>query len=131
MPKHLEPHKWQKGISSPNKQGRPKSLKTILQNECSLTPTQTNEAILSMLAMTKAEIEQQANNPDSPMFYRIIGKAMLKSYSNGSLYAVESLLNRAVGMPKQQTDITTTQETPIFVTLDIDGKTKPLNLDVR
>ena len=45
MPKHLEPHKWQKGISSPNKQGRPKSLKTILQNECSLTPTQTNEAI--------------------------------------------------------------------------------------
>lgn len=131
MPEHLEPHKWQKGIPSPNKQGRPKSLKTILNSEYAMTQAQCNEAILSMLAMTKTQIEQETNNPDSPMFYRIIGKAMLKSYSNGSLYAVESLLNRAVGMPKQQTDITTTQEIPIFVTLDIDGKTKPLNLDVR
>jgi hypothetical protein len=131
MPEHLEPHKWQKGISSPNKQGRPKSLKTILQSEYAITQTQCNDVILSMLAMTKAEIEQQTNNADSPMFYRIVGKAMLKSFSNGSLYALESLLNRAVGMPKQQTDITTTQERPIFVTLDIDGNTQPLNLDVR
>ena len=131
MPKHLEPHKWQKGIPSPNKQGRPKSLKTILHSEYAITQAQCNEAILSMLAMTKTEIEQQVNNPDSPMFYRIIGKAMLKSFSNGSLYALESLLNRAVGMTRQQTELTTISEQPIFVTMNIDGSFKPLNLDIE
>ena len=73
-----------------------------------------------MLAMTKTEIEQQVNNPDSPMFYRIIGKAMLKSFSNGSLYALESLLNRAVGMPKYQAEIESNLRQEINVTLDLD-----------
>jgi hypothetical protein len=54
------------------------------------------------------------------MFYRIIGKALIKSFNSGSLYAVESLLNRAVGMPKQQTELTTFKEQPIFVGIDLD-----------
>jgi hypothetical protein len=131
MPQHLQQHQWNKGIQSPNPSGRPKSLKTILQSECSLTPTQTNEAILSMLAMTKDQIEYYTNDPQSPMFYRIIGKALIKSFNSGSLYAVESLLNRAVGMPKQQTEVTTFQEQPIFVTLDIDGNHQPLDIDIK
>jgi len=118
MPEHLEPYKWQKGISSPNKKGRPKSLKTILHSEYGITQTQCNEVILSMLGMTKAEIEQQTNNPDSPMLHRIIGKAMLKSFSNGSLYALESLLNRAVGMPKKQSEIVF-EDKKIDVTLNL------------
>jgi hypothetical protein len=73
-----------------------------------------------MLAMTKTQIEQESNNPDSPMFTRIIGKAMLKSLNNSSLYALESLLNRSIGMPRQQTDLRTTTEQPIFVSLNLD-----------
>jgi hypothetical protein len=120
MPEHLEPYKWQKGISSPNKNGRPKSLKTILQSEYAITQAQCNESILCMLGMTKTEIEEQTNNPDSPMIYRIIGKAMLKSFSNGNLYALESILNRAVGMPKQQTELHSNLTKEIKVTLKLD-----------
>lgn len=127
----LERYKWQKGQPSPNKNGRPKALKTILNNQFSMTQTQCNDVILSMLGMTKAQIETQTNDPDTPMFQKIIGKAMIKSYNNGSLYALESLLNRSMGMPRQQTELTTIQEQPIFVTLDIDGKTKPLNIDIE
>jgi hypothetical protein len=54
------------------------------------------------------------------MFTRIISKALLKSYNNGNLYALESLLNRTQGMPKQQTELKTTQEKPIFVSLNLD-----------
>jgi hypothetical protein len=60
---------------------------------------------------------------------QIISKALIKSYNNGTLYALESLLNRTQGMPKQQTELKTSQEHPIFVTLDIDGNHQPLNLD--
>jgi hypothetical protein len=122
MNQHLDKYKWQKGQPSPNKQGRPKALKTILNNQFSMTPTQCNDVILSMLGMTKAQIETQTNNPDTPMFEKIIGKAMIKSYNNGSLYALESLLNRSIGLPKQQIDTTLTTEKPIFVTLDINSK---------
>lgn len=128
---HLDKYKWQKGQPSPNQQGRPKALKTILNSQFSMTPTQCNDAILSMLGMTKAQIETQTSNPDTPMFQKIIGKAMLKSYNNGSLYALESLLNRSMGMPRQQTELTTPKEHPIFVTLDLNGNTKPLDLDVE
>jgi len=122
MNQHLDKYKWKKGQPSPNKQGRPKALKTILNNQFSMTPTQCNDVILSMLGMTKAQIETQTNNPDTPMFEKIIGKAMIKSYNNGSLYALESLLNRSIGLPKQQIDTTLTTEKPIFVTLDINSK---------
>lgn len=128
--RHLTPHKWEKGKASPNPQGRPKSLKTILKIECNLTPSQTNDAILNLLMHTKGEIEDICNDDTQPIFTRIIAKAILKSYELGNLYALESLLNRTQGMPKQQTELTTFKEHPIFVTLDIDGNHQPLNLDI-
>ena len=120
MANHLEKYKWKKGQQSPHPEGRPKSLKTILKTDYSLTQTQCNEAILSMLGKTKSEIESEVNNTEAPMFNRIIAKALLKSYQNGSLYAIESLLNRSIGMPKQQTEIQSNQVQCINVTLDLE-----------
>jgi len=119
---HLEPFKWEKGKASPNPQGRPKSLKNMLKQEYDLTPTQTNDAILNLLMHTKSQIEDICNDDTQPMFNRIIGKALIKSYNNGNLYALESLLNRTQGMPRQQTDINASFEKPIFVSLDLDVK---------
>ena len=119
MRKHLEKYKWQKGIESPNKNGRPKSLKTILNSEYAMTQAQCNEAILSMLAMSKQQVEMKANDSESAMFFRIIGKAILKSHQNGSLYVLESLLNRTLGMPKQQTEIQNKQHQVMNVTLKL------------
>jgi hypothetical protein len=89
----------------PHPEGRPKSLKTILKTDYSCTQTQCNDAIFSMLGMTKSEIETEVNNLESPIFDMIIAKALLKSYHNGSIYAIESLLNRSLGLPKQQSEI--------------------------
>lgn len=119
---HLERFKWEPGNPSPNPNGRPKSLKTMLKTDYGLTPSQTNSAILNLLMHTKSEIEHICNDDTQPMFNRIISKALIKSYNNGSLYALESLLNRTQGMPRQQTELTTTQEHPIFVSLDLDIK---------
>ena len=119
---HLERFKWTPGSHSPNKNGRPKSLKTLLKHECGLTQAQTNEAILNLLMHSKNEIEDISTDENQPMFTRIISKALLKSYNNGNLYALESLLNRTQGLPKQQTELTTTKEQPIFVSLDLDIK---------
>jgi len=127
---HLMPHKWEKGKASPNPLGRPKSLKNMLKLEYDLTPSQTNEAILSLLMHTKSQMQSISHDDTQPMFTRIIAKAILKSYDMGNLYALESLLNRTQGMPKQQTELKSIQEQPIFVTLDIDGNHKPLNIDV-
>ena len=119
MSNHLDKFKWQKGQPSPNRNGRPKALKTILNSNFGMTQSQCNDAILSMLSMTKEQVQTECNNPDAPMLNRIIAKAMLKSYNNGSLYALESLLNRTMGMPRQQTELTTTEQSPIFVTLNL------------
>lgn len=119
---HLERYKWEKGNTSPNPQGRPKSLKNVLKEQCNLTQSQTNDAILNLLMHTKNEIDHICNDETQPMFTRIISKALLKSYNNGNLYALESLLNRTQGLPKQQTELKTTQEQPIFVSLDLDVK---------
>ena len=119
---HLERFKWIPGSPSPNKNGRPKSLKNILKKEHGMTLTQANELILNLLTHTKYQIDAISNDDSEPIFTRIVSKALLKSYNNGNLYALESLLNRTHGMPKQQTELTTKNDKPIFVTLDLNVK---------
>ena len=118
MSNHLEKYQWKKGQESPHPEGRPKSLRTILKTDYNLTQTQCNEVILSMLVMTKSEVESELNNFESPIFKRIVAKALLKSFQNGSLYAIESLLNRSMGMPKQQREAQI-KEKKINVTLKL------------
>lgn len=119
MTKHLEKYKWEKGMQSPNKNGRPKSLKTILNSEYAMTQTQCNEAILSILAMSKQQVEIMADDSESAMFFRIIGKALLKSHQNSSLYVLESLLNRSFGKPKEQKKYQYDKIKEVNITLDI------------
>jgi hypothetical protein len=117
---HLQPFKWERGITSPNPNGRPKMLKTMLKHECNLTPSQTNEAIMSILAYTRNEIQYLALDESQPMYARMIANALIKDYQRGSLNSLESLLNRTQGTPKQQIQVDTFNERPIFVGIDLD-----------
>jgi hypothetical protein len=117
---HLQPFKWERGITSPNPNGRPKSLKTMLKHECNLTPSQTNEAIMSILTFTRNEIQYLALDESQPMYARMIATALIKDYERGSLNSLESLLNRTQGTPKQQIQVDTFNERPIFVGIDLD-----------
>ena len=116
---HLNDFKWKRGNVSPNPNGRGKSLKTMLKTEYNLTQSQTNDILLSLLTLNKSEIENMCNDENEMMLNRIVCKALMKSYNNGSLYALESLLNRTQGLPRQQMDTTITSNQPIFVTLKL------------
>ena len=116
---HLEPFKWKPGTSSPNPQGRPLKLATILKRQ-GITQTQCNDLILQILSMTRNEIQSLALDETAPMIERIISNALLKSHQQSNLYALESLLNRTFGTPKQTTFNNQTTEKPIFVSLNLD-----------
>jgi len=51
---------------------------------------------------------------------RIVAKAILKDFSKGSLYNVDTLMNRAIGKPKETTSIEKDNKIEI---LFIKGKT--------
>ncbi len=116
---HLESFKWKPGTQSPNPNGRPLKLATILKRQ-GITQTQCNDLILQILSMTRNEIQSLALDETAPMIERIISNALLKSHQQSNLYALESLLNRTFGTPKQTTFNNQITEKPIFVSLNLD-----------
>ena len=115
---HLESFKWKPGTQSPNPNGRPPKLTTILKRQ-GITQTQCNDLILQILTMTKNEIEHLAMDETATMFERIISNALIHSHRHSNLNALEPLLNRTLGMPKQTTS-TPIQERPIFIGINLD-----------
>lgn len=120
---HLESFKWKPGTQSPNPNGRPLKLTTILKRQ-GITQTQCNDLILQILSMTRNEIQFIALDETAPMIERIISNALLKSHHQSNLYALESLLNRTFGTPKQTTFSNQIIEKPIFVSLNLDVPNK-------
>ena len=51
---------------------------------------------------------------------KTIAKAMMKSYKNGSLYSMDTLLTRVFGKPKEQMDMKTDSTIEVIF---VDGKT--------
>lgn len=97
--------KWQPGQPSPNPNGRKPKFVTTFQKQ-GLTQSEVNDIILEMLAMTEPELIQVSESKESTIFEKIIAKALMNGVKKGSLYAMESLLNRTIGMPKVTQDIT-------------------------
>jgi hypothetical protein len=115
---HLDPYKWQPGTQSPNPNGRPPKLTTILKRQ-GITQTQCNDLILQILTMTRDEIEHLAMDETASMFERIISNALIHSHRHSNLNALEPLLNRTLGMPRQTTT-TSIEEKPIFLGINLD-----------
>ena len=99
---HLKP--WRKGDKSPNPSGRPTSIATLLKNE-GYSPSQVNCTILQLLTLTEFEISELQHNPNATILERTIAKALIKGLNTGSLYALESLLNRSMGMPNNKQNL--------------------------
>jgi len=98
---HLTP--WQKGQPSPNPLGRrPKfitSLKTM-----GYSKSEISDVILIMLAMSKNELIEIIECDETNILELTIAKALLLSAKKGSLFALETLLNRSIGLPYKQND---------------------------
>jgi hypothetical protein len=99
---HLKP--WRKGDKSPNPNGRPFGIVTLLKNE-GYSPAQVNKTILQLLTLTEFEISELQNNLNATILERTIAKALIRGLNSGSLYALESLLNRSVGMPSNKQNL--------------------------
>ncbi len=109
--------KWQKGQPSPNPNGRPPKFITTLKKQ-GYYSEDINRVILTILSLPEEKVSQIASNEEYTILERIIAKALINSLKKGNLYAMESLLNRSVGMPKQQNEIQI-EEKKIDVTLNL------------
>jgi pyruvate dehydrogenase complex dehydrogenase (E1) component len=97
---------WQKGQSG-NPNGRPKKFTTLLV-ENGYKRNEINDTIQSMLAMTIDELKSVYEDKQATILEKTIANALRKSLEKGTLYSIETLLNRTYGMPKQdiQTEMT-------------------------
>jgi hypothetical protein len=124
----IEKHKWKKGIPSPNPKGRPKKLFTHLSNTLQnagyqrLTPQALTEAIELLLTLPQSEIKAILQNDDAPIVYKVIIKGLL---SQRGIDAMEKLLDRIYGKPKQSTEFGTKDGGNVRFVLEVEGTTPP------
>lgn len=101
-----------------NTKGRPRKLKTIMTGY-GLTISQTTELINEMMMHTESELLFILNSDDATIFETTIASALIKGRTKGSLYALDTILNRSQGLPKQTNDIA------------IESKTMTISLDLQ
>jgi hypothetical protein len=100
--------RWQKGESG-NPNGRPRKWISSLK-EHGYKSSEVNDCILVMLSMDLEELAEVYKNPKATILEKTIANALKKSLEKGSLYSIDTLLNRSVGKPKESIDHTTNGE---------------------
>jgi hypothetical protein len=106
---HLQSFKWVSGQPSPNPNGRPKKMLSLLK-DIGYTKSQVEDTILTMLTMTRKELEQIDKNEEFTILERIIAGTLVKSHDKNSLFNLELLLTRSQGKPKETINQTITNE---------------------
>lgn len=104
-------------VANPN--GRPRKYVSLLKEQ-GYSISQVNDSIQALMSMTPKELKEVENNPNATALELTVTKAILKSMSNGSLYSMDTLMNRVYGKPKEQVDIQSDNKIEIIF---IDGKT--------
>lgn len=99
-------------------QGRPQKLITQMK-EIGYTKTQVEETMLSMLSLSRKELEKIDKGDEYTILERIIAGALLKSHDKNSLFNLEMLLTRSQGKPKETID-QTIQSKNFTITLNLD-----------
>ena len=98
-------NRWNKGESG-NPKGRPQ--KPVLQlKRAGYKLTEINDTIQTLMTLTLEELRSIWDNPASTLLERTIASAIRKSIEKGNLDALETLLNRVYGKPKEVLDVTT------------------------
>lgn len=101
-------------------QGRPQKLITQMK-EIGYTKTQVEETMLSMLSLSRKELEKIDKGDEYTIMERTIAGALLKGHNNNSLFNLEMLLTRSQGKPKETID-QTIQSKNFTITLNLDEK---------
>ena len=102
---------FEKGQSG-NPNGRPKKVVTMAK-EAGYTITDINDTLKTLLACNIADLKELSKSDEATVLESIVCKALLKSHKDGNLRAVDSILSRVFGYPKQSFEATI-MEQPIF-----------------
>ncbi len=115
--KNIEPYKMKKGETL-NPNGRPKKYITLLKEQ-GYKLSEVNDTIQVMMAMDLEELKTVWENPKATILEKTIANAMRKSLEKGSLYSLETLMNRVYGKPKETLDNNIKTDEPIIITLNL------------
>ena len=91
--------RFAKGISG-NLRGRPPKFVTALKAE-GYKQSEINDCICVMLSLTEKQLYQIPLNPNATTLELMIAAALRRSIKTGSLNALEILVSRAFGKPKE------------------------------
>ena len=86
-----------------NPNGRPRKYVSLLKEQ-GYKVSEINDCIQAMLSMTIEELKAVWDAPEGTILEKTIAGAMRKSLERGSLYSLETLLNRVYGMPRIAVD---------------------------
>jgi hypothetical protein len=99
-------------------EGRPKKLITQMK-DIGYTKTQVEETMLSMLSLSRKELEKIDKGDEFTIMERTIAGALLKGHDKNSLFNLEMLLTRSQGKPKETID-QTIESKNFTITLNLD-----------
>jgi hypothetical protein len=94
--------KFKKGQSG-NPKGRPKKWVSTL-TDSGYKIGEVRDCILAMMAMNMEELQDAFENPNATALEKTVAGAIRKSITKGSLYSMETLMDRVFGKPKETVD---------------------------
>lgn len=118
----IKPNQWLPGVSG-NPKGRPRKYMTMMKDS-GYKQTEINDTIRSLLACRVDELKDVYESPTSTILEKTVAGALRRGLEKGTLYALEMLLTRVYGMPKETIDQVLQQQGPIQITINT-GKGAP------
>lgn len=101
---------FKKGADSRrNTEGRPRKYLSTLADQ-GYKNSEIVDTMKVVLSMTASELEKVKDNPTATVLERIVAKAILDAKKHGLLGSLETIITRAVGAPKQTTEIVEPKE---------------------
>ena len=121
---NILPFSWKKGQSG-NPNGRPRKfvcqLKDMGYNKQDITQT-----IENMMAMTIKELAEVFKDENATALEKTVANAIKRGIDKGTLYSIETLLNRVYGQPKQEVE-SKNENINLNTTVEIIKSDAPLN----
>lgn len=105
---------FEKGKSG-NPNGRPrKYISTLKEHGYKLS--EVNDTIQVMMSLTVDELKAVWDDPNRTVMEKTIAGAIRKGLANGSLYAMDTLMNRVYGKPIEKLDV---EQTTTITSLNV------------
>ncbi len=88
---------------SGNPNGRPRKIVSLLKDQ-GYKLSEINDTLMALLSMDMNELKEAFENPKATVLEKAVAGAIRKSIEKGSLYNIETIITRAMGKPKEQTE---------------------------